>query len=76
MLANLADSADNAYCAFELGVILGSIKRTLFKRCAAVDGCVAGSADLEFGKLVELDLHRVVGIALTLSLGLPGLFVC
>jgi hypothetical protein len=73
MLANLAHFANPADAALELGMVLGSIKRTLLERCATVDGSVAGGADLKLGKLVELDVYAVIGVSLTQSLGLLGL---
>ena len=73
VLAHLADLAHNADGALVLGVVLGSIKSTLLERCAAVDGCVTGSADLELSELVEFDLYCVMRIALALSLGPLGL---
>lgn len=73
MLSNLANLADRAHRALVLGVVLGSVKRALLVRGAAVDGREAGSADLELGKLVELNLHGVVGVTLALRLGSLGL---
>lgn len=73
MLANLAHLADPAGLALVLGVVLGAVKGALLVRRAAVDGAVAGRADLELGKLVKLDLDGVVGVALALSLVLLGL---
>lgn len=74
VLTDLAHLAHDAHCALVLGVVLGPVERALLKRRAAVDGRVAGRADLELGKLVELDLHRVVRVALALGLGLLGLW--
>lgn len=74
MLANLAHLADRADGALVLCVVLGTVKRALLIACAAVDGRVAGGADLKLGKLVKLNLYRVMGVALALRLGLPGLF--
>lgn len=70
MLPDLADLAHHTYRSLVLGVVLGPIKRTLLERCAAVDGRVAGRADLEFGELVKLDLNSVMRVPLALSLGL------
>lgn len=74
MLPYLAHLAHSAYGAFILGVVLGAVKGALLVGSAAVDGRVAGGADLELGKLIELDLHRVMWVALALRLGLLGLF--
>jgi hypothetical protein len=73
MLANLAHLANSTHGALVLGVVLAPIKRALLERRAAIDGRVAGRADLELGELVKLDLHRVVRVALALRLGLLGL---
>lgn len=73
MFANLAYLAHSAYCALELGVILGAIECTLFEWRATVDGTVAGSANLEFGELVKFNLDCVVGVPLALSFSLFGL---
>ncbi len=73
VLANLAHLADRTHRALVLGVVLGAIKRARLEGRAAVDGGVAGSTDLELGELVELDLYRVVRVALALSLGLLSL---
>lgn len=73
MLSNLADLANHAYRSLVLGVVLGAVKCTLLKRCAAVDGRVARRADLEFGELVKLDLYGVMRIPLALSFGLLSL---
>lgn len=40
----------------------------------AVDRSVRGGTDVEFGKLVELDVHLVMRVALALGLDFPGLF--
>lgn len=73
MLADLAHLTHGAHGAFVLGVILGAVECALLERRAAVDGRVAGSANLELGELVELDLDRVVRVTLALRLGLAGL---
>lgn len=73
MLAHLADLADGAHGALVLAVVLGPVKCALLVRCAAVDGRVAGRADLKLGELVELDLNLVVRVALSKRLGLLGL---
>ena len=75
MLSNLANLADRAYRTLVPGVVLGPVKRALLVRGAAVDGREAGRADLELGKLVELNLHGVVRVALALRLGFLGLFL-
>jgi hypothetical protein len=74
MLANLTHLAHPADRALVLGVILGPVEGALLEGCSTVDGGVAGGTDLELGKLVELNLYRVVGVALALSLCLLGLF--
>lgn len=68
MLANLTHIADPADCSLVLGVVLGPAERTYLERSAAVDGRVAGSTDLELGELIKLNLYRVVGVTLALSL--------
>lgn len=73
MLANFAHITDLAHRALELGVVLGAIEGTFLVRVAAVNGSETAGANVELCKLVELDLHRVVGVALTLSLDLLGL---
>ena len=73
VLADLADLAHGAHGALVLGVVLGPVKGALLVRGAAVDGRVAGRADLELGELVKLDLDRVVRVALALRLGLARL---
>lgn len=73
MLANLAHLADSAHGALVLAVVLGPVKRALLVRRAAVDGRVAGRADLELGELVELNLNLVMRVALSKRLGLLGL---
>lgn len=73
MLSDLANLADCAHRALVLGVVLGSVKCALLVRGTAVDGREAGSADLKLGKLIELDLHGVVRVALALRLGSLGL---
>lgn len=75
VLPNLAHLAHAAHAALVLGVVLGPVKRALLKRRAAVDGRVAGRAHLELGKLVKLNLDRVVRVALALRLGLFGLCI-
>lgn len=76
VLAHLADLAHDTHGALVLGVVLGPVKGALLVRGAAVDGRVAGRADLELGELVKLDLDRVVRVALALGLGLAGLGFC
>lgn len=73
MLTNLANPANGAHGALVLGVVLGPVKRALLESGAAVDGCVAGGADLELGELVKLNLDRIVGVALALGFGSAGL---
>ncbi len=73
MLADLAYFAHLAHAALVLGVVLGAVEGALLKRSTAVDGRVASRADLELGKLVELDLYGVVRIALALRLCFFGL---
>jgi hypothetical protein len=74
VLANFADLADCADGALELGVVLAAVEGARLKARAAVDGRVAGGTDFELGKLVELDLDGVVGVALALRLDLLCLF--
>ena len=73
MLADLADLAHHADSTLVLGVVLGSIKRALLERGAAVNRGVAGGADLKLSELVKFDLNRVVRAALALRLGFPRL---
>ena len=76
VLADLADLAHGAHGALVLGVVLGPVERALLEGGAAVDGRVAGRADLKLGELVKLNLDRVVRVALALRLGLAGLLFC
>jgi len=76
MLAHLAHLANDAHSTFVLGVVLGAVERAFFVGRAAVDGSVAGCADFELGKLVELDLDRIMRVALALRLGFTGLKDC
>ena len=73
MLAHLTHSTNRTDAPLEPAVVLGPVKRAFLKRRAAVDGRVAGRAHLELGELVELDLDRVVRVALALSLCFAGL---
>lgn len=73
MLANFAYLAYLTHGTLVLGVVLGAVKGTLLERCTAVDGGVTSSADLELGELIKLDLNRIVGVTLALSLCLLGL---
>lgn len=73
MLANLTHFTNPTDASLVLGVVLGSVKCTFLVRRAAVDGGVARSAYLKLGKLIELNLNSIVGIALALSLGSLGL---
>lgn len=73
MLANLTHFTNPTDASLVLGVVLGSVKRAFLVCCAAVDGCVACGAHLELGELIKLNLNSIVGIALALSLGPPGL---
>jgi hypothetical protein len=73
VLAHLTDITNHADRSLVLGVILGSIKSTHLKCRTCIDGGVAGGADVEFGKLVELYLHRVGGVAFALGFRLLGL---
>lgn len=75
ILPNLTHLADPAHLSLELGMVLRPVVRTLLVRRAAIDGRMAGGTYIELGELVELDLHRITGIALTLLLGLVGLQV-
>ena len=76
MLAHLAHLADDAHSTLVLGVVLGTVERAFFVGRAAVDGSVAGRANFKLGELVELDLDRIVRVALALRLGLAGLRDC
>lgn len=63
--ANSADVADLADRATVLGQVLRAVKRTGDGGLTAgVDGGVAGAANGEFGKSVELDVDCVCGLAL------------
>lgn len=66
MLSDLAHLADCADGTLVLGMVLGSVERTLLVRGTAVDGRVAGSTDLELGELVVFNLYRVMRVALAL----------
>ncbi len=69
--AYLAHDADGTLI---LGVVLGTIERTLFVRCAAVDGSVTSGADVEFGELIILDLHCIMRVAFALGFHFLGLW--
>lgn len=73
MLANLAHLTDGADGALVLCVVLGPVEGALLVCGAAVDGSVAGCADLKFRELVIFNLHGVVWVALALSLYPPCL---
>lgn len=73
MLTNLAYLAYDADGTLVFGVILGTIEGALFVRCAAVDGRVAGGADIKLCELIILDLYRVVRVTLALCLHFLGL---
>lgn len=73
MLANFTNLTYSANSSLVFGVILGAVKGTLFVRAATVDGGVTGSTNVKLGKLVELDVDRVIWISLTLSLRFLGL---
>ncbi len=76
MLSNLADFADHADRPLVLGVVLRSVERALLVGSAAIDRCVAGSADLKLGKLVKLNFDCIVRVALALRLDGLGLLGC
>ena len=48
-------------------MILRAVKWTRYAWRTAVYGCVGRRADVEFGKLVELDIDFVLGATLTLG---------
>jgi hypothetical protein len=73
LLTNLTYATDLAQRPLIPRVILAPVKRTALKAGAAIDGREGGGAHLELGELVELDLQRVVRIALALGLGLACL---
>lgn len=75
MLANLADLTHRAHAALVFAVVLGSVKRALLVRRAAVDRRVACCANLKLGKLVKLNLYSIVWVALALCLGLSCLYL-
>lgn len=75
VLTDLTDLANGADGALELGVVLAAVEGARLEGRAAVDGRVGGGADVELGKLVELDLDSVVGVALALGLDLLCLFI-
>ena len=73
MLSNLADLTDLADLALVLGMVLGPVKGAFLIRCSAVDGRVAGRANVKLRELVELDLNGIAGVALALLLRFGGL---
>lgn len=73
MLAHLANLTHDADAALVFGMVLGPVKGAFLIRGAAVNGRVAGCADVELGKLVELDLNRVIRVPLALSLSSASL---
>lgn len=75
MLSDLAHLADGADGALVLGVVLGPVERALLVCGAAVDRGMAGRTDLELGKLVILDLYRIMWVTLALGFYPPGLLV-
>ena len=54
-------------------MVLGPIVRTCDTRLIRVYRRVRRSADLELGKLVEIDFDRIVGVLLAYSFDLAGL---
>lgn len=68
VLTNLAYLTHCADRALVPGMVLGPVKGALLVCGAAIDGRVAGGADLELGELVELDLDRVARVVLALCL--------
>lgn len=70
MLTNFTNLAHSTRSSLVFGVILGAIKSTLLVCSAPVDRGVTGSTNIELCKLVELNLDCIIGIPLTLGLGL------
>ncbi len=62
-----------AHAALVLLMVLGTSERIGHARRATEDGGEGGGADVELGKLVELDIDRILRVALTLRLDLLGL---
>ena len=56
-----------AYRTLVLGVVLRTIERTGETGLASIDGCVRGTANVEFAESVELDVDGVVRRALAHS---------
>jgi hypothetical protein len=56
-----------------LFVVLGTSEGVGHTRRAAEDGSEGGGADIELGELIELDIDRILRVALALSLDLLGL---
>lgn len=75
MLANLTNLAHPTDRTLVLGVVLGSVKGALLECRSAVDGSVAGSAHLELGELVKLNLNSIIRVAFALRLSPLGLNV-
>lgn len=71
--ANLGHLGYPADAALVLLVILGTSEGVGHARRATEDGSERGSADVELGELVELDIDRILRVALALSLDLLGL---
>lgn len=54
-------------------MVLGTSEGVGHARRAAEDGSEGGGADIEFGKLIELDIDGILRVALALSLDLLSL---
>lgn len=70
---NLCDIGYTINGALVLLVVFGTGERIRHARRAAEDGSVRSSANVEFGKRIEVDLDLVRGVALALTLDLAGL---
>lgn len=73
MFANLANLTHPADSSLVFRVIFGAIERALFVRRAAVNWCKTGSTNLEFSKLIKLNVNGVVRVSLALGFGSSGL---
>lgn len=68
VLPNLTNPTDRTYCSLEFGLVFASIESTDLEWRARVNRSERGSANVELGKLIKLNLVCIVGISFTSSL--------
>lgn len=73
VLPNLAHLTHPAHAALVRRMVLGPVKLAFLVRRPAVDRRVARRTHVKLGKLVKLNVDRVVRVALALRLGFLGL---